>query len=124
MEEKKDKFLLKNMLIFLGFVLLASGNVFIQNLANLDEIWIYNFGRCIADGLLPYKDISMVITPLFPMICGLLIKIFGNELIVLRFAECIEVGTILFMMYKVMEKLKIHKRNIMHGGTSVYIIIS
>ena len=50
MESKlKYKSIIKNILFYLGLVFIASGYVFVQNLANLDEIWVYNFGRCIAD---------------------------------------------------------------------------
>lgn len=105
----KDKSILKNILIFIGLMLVVSGNVLIQELSNLDEIWIYNFARCIQDGLLPYKDFSLVITPLFPMIGALFLKIFGNEMVVLRFVEIIGSASILFIMYKILLELKINK---------------
>ncbi|MCI8621012.1 MAG: hypothetical protein HFJ50_04515 [Clostridia bacterium] len=105
----KRKEVLINILIYLGLILIVLGNVLIQNIGNMDEIWVYNFGRCIVEGLIPYKDISMIITPLFPYICALFLKIFGNEIFVLRIVESIETGTILFMTYKIMQRLKMNK---------------
>lgn len=105
----KYKVIVKNVLFYLALVFFASGYVLVQDLANLDEIWVYNFGRCIADGLLPYKDISMVITPLFPMIGAIFLKVFGNELFVFRILECFQIAAILFMFYKIMRRLKMNK---------------
>ena len=108
MENKiKCKNLIKNIAFFLGLTLMVSSHVFTQSLSNMDEIWIYNIARCMADGLLPYRDISMVITPLFPYVCSIILSLFGNEIIVLRFFECFEIAGILFMIYKIMRRLKI-----------------
>ena len=103
------KVLLKNVLLFFTLFLIVSGHVFIQKLSNLDEMWIYNFSRCIANGLLPYKDISMIITPLFSMIGAVILKIFGDEMVILRIAEVFQTTLILFMIYKILGRLKVNK---------------
>ena len=105
----KDKRVAKNILLYLGLVIIVSGHVFTQYLANLDEVWLYNFGRCIANGLKPYTGVSMVITPLFPIICASILRIFGNEMIVLRVFECLHTAAILFLVYKIMTRLKMNK---------------
>ena len=105
----KNRKILKNIILFIGFMLIASGNVFVQAFSNLDEIWIYNFARCIVDGLLPYRDFSIIITPLFPMISAIFLKIFGNEMVVLRGIEVIEIAAILFMTFKVLKRLNVNK---------------
>ena len=105
----KGKLLLKNILIFIGLILLVSGKIFIREFNNLDEIWVFNTARCFANGLLPYRDFTIIITPLLSMIAGTILKIFGTELIVFRFLECFEVATILFVIYKILVKLKINK---------------
>ena len=45
----KNKKVLKDILIYLGLVLMVSGAVLIQRIGNLDEIWVYNFARGIAN---------------------------------------------------------------------------
>ena len=105
----KNKLLVKNILIYLGLILLVSGKIFIREFNNLDEIWVFNTARCFANGLLPYRDFTIIITPLLSMIAGTILKIFGTELIVFRFLECFEVATILFVIYKILVKLKINK---------------
>ena len=105
----KNKLLVKNILIYLGLILLVSGKIFIREFNNLDEIWVFNTARCFANGLLPYRDFTIIITPLLSMIAGTILKIFGTELIVFRFLECFEVATILFVIYKILVKLKINR---------------
>lgn len=99
---------LKNIALFIGLMIIVSGHVFIQELANLDEMWVYNFARCILNGLLPYKDFSIIITPLFPMISAIFLKIFGDEMVVLRIAEVFEIAAILFISYKILRKVKVN----------------
>lgn len=105
----KNKEKLKNILLYLGLFVLVSGSVLVQKINNLDEIWLYNFSRVLADGRVLYKDISLILTPLFPCICAVFLKIFGNELIIFRILECIQVSAILFVIYKIMLTLKINK---------------
>ena len=51
----------------------------------------------------------MIITPLFPYICGGILKVFGSELIIFRIIETLGLATVLFAMYKIMCRLKINK---------------
>lgn len=50
----------------------------------LDEVWNYGFSKNIADGLIPYKDFNMVVTPLFPLCAGFFLKVFGSSILVLH----------------------------------------
>lgn len=45
----KSKELIKDILLYIGFILIVSGYIFRQTLSNLDEVWVYNFARCIAN---------------------------------------------------------------------------
>lgn len=53
---------------FIIMILLFSATVLPRNLANLDEIWNFNFARNIANGLIPYNDFNMLQTPLLSFI--------------------------------------------------------
>ncbi len=65
-EETKEKLI--NIDVFGIAILLFLATVLPRNLANLDEIWNFNFARNIANGLIPYKDFNMLQTPLLPFI--------------------------------------------------------
>lgn len=58
---------------------------------------------------MPYRDISMIITPLFPYICSIFLKIFGDEIIVMRILEIFMTSLILFCVYKILIRLKINE---------------
>ena len=47
-----------------------------------DEFFNYGFAKNILDGLIPYKDFNMIIPPLFAYITALVLKIFGQKLII------------------------------------------
>lgn len=64
----------------------------------LDEIWNYGFTYNIANGLIPYKDFNMVITPFYPFLGALFLIIFGKSLFVYHiFNALICTGIFYFM---------------------------
>lgn len=95
-------------IIALLFIAVASC-ILPRYLNNLDEIWNYNFGINTANGKLPYKDFNMVQTPLSAFISGISLKIFGNELLVMRILGSILCTAILYVSYKILDKLKVNK---------------
>ena len=72
---------------------------------NLDELWNYNIARCIKNGLIPYKDISMITTPLFPTMVAICLKIFGDNLFVFRIIGAVLFTLILIYTYKIFYEL-------------------
>lgn len=119
----KKKFL-RNILIILILVLSVSAVIIPKELNNLDELWNYNFARNIADGLLPYKDFNMIQMPLLPIICGIILKLTFNELIVMRILAICLITAILYVTYKIFEILKVNQyvRNILI--ISIYILLN
>lgn len=67
---------------------------------NLDEIWCYSYSFNIANGLVPYRDFNMIVTPLFPMIGSVFLKIFGNYLLYMHIFMAIFVGLVMIILYK------------------------
>ena len=49
---EENKKLIRNILLYLGFIIIASGHIFYQTLSNLDEIWVYNFARGIVNRII------------------------------------------------------------------------
>ena len=109
----------QNLFIFIGILIMISYVILYRNMSNLDEIWNYNFARNIADGLIPYRDFNMVQTPLLPLIAGLFLKLFGNELIVMRLLAILLTSGIFFMTYKI---LKILKVNTLYSLSCLFIL--
>lgn len=73
--------------------------------SNNDLIWNYGFCYNIAKGLKMYKDFNMIITPLFPTIFGLLMKLFGNNTIIFFLFNTLVPLTIYYIVYKYYKKV-------------------
>ena len=64
-----------------------------------DEVWNYGFAYNIANGLIPYKDFNMVVTPLFPILGAMFMMIFGKNIIIYHIFNTI-ICTLLFLNIK------------------------
>lgn len=106
------KKVLRDIIIFILIAITISITILVKNLENYDELWNYNFAKNIAEGKLPYKDFNMIQMPLLPIICAFFLKIFANELIVIRILATLLNSAILFSTYKILELLKVNKYGI------------
>lgn len=97
--------------IIFYIVILAcvTSEIFSASVTDLDELWNYNTARAIMHGLIPYKEISMITTPLLPTIVSIILKIFGDKLIVFRAIASVIVTTIVFLSYITTKKLTKNK---------------
>ena len=98
---------LKNLAVFCILAIIIAGIILPKELNNLDEIWNFNFARNIANGLVPYKDFNMVQTPLLSIACGIILRVLGTELFIMRIIAVILCSLIMLSAYKILEKLEI-----------------
>ena len=73
--------IIENFVVFVFIFLFCFSIIFSNSIGDLDELWNYNFARNVAEGLIPYKDFNMIVTPLLSIICAIILKITFNELI-------------------------------------------
>lgn len=104
---KKEK--ITNLILFILIFCSIFSIIILNPVSDLDEIWNYNFARNIANGLIPYKEFNMIITPLMSFICGLILKITVDELIVMRVLAALLCTGILYATYKIFRTLDIKK---------------
>lgn len=104
---KKEKIF--NILLFVLIFSSILSTIILKPIADLDELWNYNFARNIANGLVPYKDFNMVITPFLSIICGIILKITFNELIIMRILAALLCTLIIYKTYKLFILLNIKK---------------
>ena len=95
----------RNILVFFVILLINTAFMLIRNISSLDELWNYNFARNICDGLLPYKEISIIQMPLYPTIVALFLKLIANELIISRVVAILLFTLTMFVGYKILDKL-------------------
>lgn len=95
------KILKKEYLFFIYLFLFIFSFIIVKPIENLDELWNYNMARAIYEGLIPYKDISMVITPLLSFINAGFLFLFGNNLVVMRILAALLCSSILYVTFKI-----------------------
>lgn len=95
----------KNILLCIFIFVTIFSIIIIKPINDLDEIWNYNTARAISEGLIPYKDISMITTPLLPMITAIFLKLIANEVIISRILAAVLWTGIIFTIYKIFELL-------------------
>ena len=103
------KIKIKEITIFLIIMLYLASGIMLREVKDLDELWNYNFASNISNGLVPYKDFNMVVTPLLSMVSGIILSIFGKQLIIIRMLNILLNTLIIFMTYKIMKKLEVKK---------------
>lgn len=95
----------QNILLVIIIFIAIFSIIIIKPVNDLDEIWNYNTARAISEGLIPYKDISMITTPLLPMITAIFFKLIANELIISRILATVMWTGIFFTIYKIFSLL-------------------
>ena len=96
------KKILKKENVFLIFLIVYIFSfIIVKPVSNLDELWNYNMARAISEGLVPYKEVSMVITPLLSFINAIFLLILGNNLIIMRILASVLCATILYITFKI-----------------------
>ena len=68
----------KNLLIY-SLVFITFFAYYLYCTISWGEFWSYSFVYNIASGYIPYKDFNMIITPLYPLLLGLICKIIGSN---------------------------------------------
>jgi len=98
-----------NIVIFLVLILLSALLIFKEPLNDLDELWQYSFANNIANGLVPYRDFNIIVTPFFSFLAAIFLKVFTNQLIVMRIFNTLVFALILYFACKIFNILKINK---------------
>lgn len=107
MKQSKKNKLLKIVYIIVSLLLYNSSILLIKELTDLDELWNFNFANNIANGLVPYKDFNMIQMPLLPMLASIFLKLFGQEVIVMRFLAVCLITYIGITVFLILDKLKV-----------------
>ena len=79
-------------------------------ISDLDEIWNYNFAKNVADGRVPYRDFNMVITPMLSLLCGIILKITTNHLLIMRIIAAISCSFIIFLIYQILKQFNVNNK--------------
>ena len=88
------------------YVMIALTSLFIllKPYGSGDELWNYVFAKNIAQGMIPYRDFSIVQTPLSAYIPALLMMIFGQGLFIYRIAGWLLLTGTLSLIFHMCER--------------------
>ena len=103
--KKKILHILFNILFCMAIFAFVFSGILKDTVTDLDELWNYNTARAIMHGLIPYKEISMITTPLLPFLVSIILRIFGDKLLIFRIAEGILLTAIFYLSYVLSFKL-------------------
>lgn len=93
----------KNIIIYLCFF----GLMFFMSTvmkAEMDEIWEYSFSYKISKGLLPYRNINMIVGPLYSLMLTLPFFILPNNLLMYEIVHCFFYAAVFMFIYKKLGK--------------------
>ena len=93
----------KTLTLIVLFIFFLLFNLIISPL-NLDEIWSYGFSYNIANGLIPYKDFNMVITPFYSILMALFLKINNNNILFFHIINSLIPTSILYLTHKLIKE--------------------
>lgn len=117
----------KYIIIILLFVIILLFNLLISPM-NLDEIWSYGFSYNIANGLVPYKDFNMVITPFYSMLMALFLVI-NKSMLMFHILNSLIVTGLITITYKLIKEktflllpLLIYPLNITFPNYNIFIL--
>lgn len=105
MKKSKSLEYLVSIVVLIGIFALIFSRLLAKPVSNLDELWNYNTARQIMNGLIPYKDISMITTPLFSAVTAVVLKLTSDELIIFRIITAVVSTAIIFMTYLIFKQL-------------------
>lgn len=98
---RNKKTIIKFIFIFI-FILLW--NLLIYNIVEGDEIWNYGFSNNLYNGLIPYKDFNMVITPFFPWLISIPYYIFGSSILMFHITGSILLTIMIIFTNKLLKE--------------------
>lgn len=107
--KKKFKDIFFEAIVCIFIFIIAGGLIFQEKLNDLDELWQYNFAKNILSRLVPYRNLNITSMPFFLFLVAIFLKIFTNQLIIMRIYNILIFSGILYMAYRILKLLGINK---------------
>ena len=87
---------------FIVFFFFLFWSLIVQPIS-LDEIWNYGFSYNIYNGLIPYKDFNMVMTPIYPMIMSVFLMI-NSSILTMHIVNSLMLTVMIYLIEKLINK--------------------
>lgn len=116
------KIKIKKISLYIFFFMLSFILIFKEGIGDLDELWQYSFAINILNGLVPYRDFNIIVTPLFSFMAAIFLRVFGNQLIIMRLFNTSVFFGILIMTYNIFTYIKIDKKYCLFFTFLLYLL--
>ena len=111
-----------NIFVFTYFIIILSVYVYAVPLSIGDELWNFSFIYKMTNGYTIYKDLNVIITPLFHYIGKLIFLVFGSNYFNFRIYNVIICTSLYFSIYILFKNMKVNKKNSFVYTIIIYII--
>ena len=88
----------RNYLFILLFTIIIFVVYMFSTFISIDEVWNFSFSYNIINGYLPYKDFNMIITPLYPLIIAVFLKLPLDKYILYMIANSFLAANIIYQV--------------------------
>ena len=99
------KYLKMNIKYIIIFIFSFFSMSFFFGIIDGDVLWNYGFSYAISKGEMPYIDFNMIITPFYPFLMSLFLKIFSHNIVVFYLVN----STLITIMFSFLFKLYSYK---------------
>ena len=90
--------------IFLFFFFLLALVIFGYYNNQFDSIWNYGYSYAISIGEIPYRDFTLLTTPLFPCVFSIGLRLFGHDNIVFLIEQAILLTITFYFLFRIFGK--------------------
>lgn len=97
--------ILEYIIIFLSIAGICFTAYLALNVISYDNLWLYHMSLKMLNGCMPYKEINMIVTPLFFQIAEVFMKLFGDGAFVYYICSSILSGIFAVTMYALLNKI-------------------
>lgn len=105
MKKKNCAEILEYIIIFLSIAGICFTAYLAQNVISYDDLWLYHMSLKMLNGYMPYKEINMIVTPLFFQIVEVFMKLFGDGAIIYYICSSVLSGIFAITMYALLNKI-------------------
>ena len=99
-----------NLILILTLIMVLSGKIYNVSINNNDELINFFNTYKMANGITIYKDINIIITPLFFYIGKIIFEVFPANLLIFRTYNLIISTILYFLVYQILKALKVRKK--------------
>lgn len=82
--------------------LVASIFLLARPIGDMDEIWNYNFGYNICNGLYPYSEFNCIVTPFSAALSASFMKVFGDNLFAFRVLGAALIAVTFYLLFLIL----------------------